>query len=242
MVLCWIRSRLIWMVWLATPCARWSVAKGGSQRTPSGLALACAVATCAVVECCAASSVRYCIENPWSSGLWSWKRLRRLLDAHHVAWLHWDQCCFDAGWKKPTCIATTAPGGVDFLCPGHRQHVRLQGTVTVGTAALWRTSFASAYPAALCRHVAAWFWSIKPLDAEAPSSEAGPDIWWRSSLEATCPAGAADAKFVELAELPPKPCLGWEGAARQRVGFEVGVEWAILRQICRRNQSAKSCP
>ena len=79
-ILDWILSGRLWAVVLGTPCTRWSTARhGGKNSATDKKGLACAHFMLKVLRACRAAGVYAIIENPWSTGLWSWGPFKREL-------------------------------------------------------------------------------------------------------------------------------------------------------------------
>ena len=143
-------------------------------------------------------------------------------------------CAYGAAWKKPTGLCSNLPNFASAVrrCPGCKRHVILQGSVFVeGVGWRWRTSYAAAYPPALCRAVARVLG-----DAAPPSAYSGPGEpllapAWEDELRRAAGAGeAGPSAAVALPSLPRRATLGWEGASRSWDGPELGEELRILRE------------
>ena len=65
----WATGRRLWFVHFGTPCAPWSVARGGKKRPADAAALRCARVTLRLLELCVKHGVHLSLENPVSSGL-----------------------------------------------------------------------------------------------------------------------------------------------------------------------------
>ena len=230
----WIKSGLIWAVALGTPCTRWSSAR---RCEPAGRTdkdgLECARFTVRVLQECFTHNVFVVLENPWASGLWSWQPLRRQLNRLGCELHEAHLCAYGAAWKKPTGLSSNVPGfgAAVRRCPGCRQHVVLQGSVFVeGIGWRWRTSYAAAYPPALCRAVAGVLGDAAPPSAYCRPGEPLLAAAWEGELRRA--AGAAEpgpGAAVALPVLPRRATLGWEGASRSWDGPELGEELGILR-------------
>ena len=231
----WIRRGKIWALCLGTPCTRWTTAnttgrKGGSA---DAAGLQCAWATVELLRACAACGVVVVIENPWYSRLWSWpplvRQLKRLGSRAHLVHM----CAHGCAWLKPTCVHTNLPDShlIEKRCPGHRRHVRLQGTIkhpTMGNK--WRTHFASAYPAGMCRDVAQVLGRAAPPTAWRPEHEPVLHAYWQERLEAAA-GGDQRARTVSLPAPRRRPILGWEGSTGFWDGLPLRVELDILAEI-----------
>eukprot|EP00959_Pyramimonas_sp_CCMP1952_P031729 665704-Pyramimonas_sp.AAC.1 len=68
-VIGWIRSGAIWLMHLATPCTRWSIARSSGTAEPAG-GLAAARFTVRLIQECRRSGVHFTLENPQRSRLW----------------------------------------------------------------------------------------------------------------------------------------------------------------------------
>ena len=230
----WIKSGLVWAVALGTPCTRWSTAR---RSEPSGQTekdgLECARFTVRILHECFVHNVYVVLENPLSSGLWGWQPLQRQLRRLGCERYEVHMCAYGAAWKKPTGLCSNLPNFADAVrrCPGCQQHVILQGSVFVeGIGWRWRTSYAAAYPPALCRAVARVLGDSAPPSAFCRPNEqllapAWEDELWRAAGGAE--AGPGDA--VALPLLPRRATLGWERASRSWDGVDLGKELGILR-------------
>ena len=234
-VLAWIKQGRIWLVMFGTPCTSWSLANSqGASSERKALGLACARATVRLLRACRLHGVRIMLENPWSSQLWRWRPLARELARAGAAVLRFDMCCYGAAWRKPTGLATNVGtlGTLARCCPGHSEHVVLQGTVrhpTLGTR--WRTHFAAAYPPGLARAVGRGLCAAAPRSAWRNQGEPVLHPWWQRRLAAA--RGCAASGGVALPPLPASASLGWEGATGQWGGLPLDRELRILRGIRR---------
>ncbi len=106
-----IRSKGVWCVHMALPCAGWGKAcRGKPSDAPPGLACAraCVRILLVVREC----SIFFSIENPRASELWSWGPLVKELqkfDAATVDHLDTDYCTHGTPYRKSTRFVTNLP-------------------------------------------------------------------------------------------------------------------------------------
>ena len=127
----WIRSGAVWLMHLATPCARWSIARSSGASDPVG-GLAAAQATVRLIQECRRAGVHFTLENPQRSRLWTWAPLAKELQAASAQVVDLCQCRFGTPFKKPTRLVVSHPGfavlGRDCRCTlrGHqlRHHRR----------------------------------------------------------------------------------------------------------------------
>ena len=77
----WIVTVKLWCIWFGTPCTWKSVARttGSTDAQNMKQGEACARAAIRLIECVHRHGVHYIIENPQSSGLWSWPPMQRCL-------------------------------------------------------------------------------------------------------------------------------------------------------------------
>ena len=228
-VVSWLAAGLIWVLWLAPPCTSWSPTKVGNGPAPD--AETCGAALVRLLRAARRYGVPVVVENPQASRLWQWPPLSRELVASRCEFVTVDMCCFDAAWRKPTKLCGNLAGlsGLACRCPGHAEHVRLQGTVEHGGVKLWRTSFAAAYPHRLGRAVAELFSYAAGPAAWARPGEVGPDSRWSRHLAAA--SHAPDPGALVLERLGRRTYLGWEGSTGHWDGQPVDAECRVLRDI-----------
>ncbi len=230
MLVAWILSGAVWALVLAPPCTLWSRARGPPGLP--GLVDPCALVLLRLLRAAKRAGVYVVVENPAASRLWAWPPLRKALAAMRADHAVLDMCCFDAAWRKPTRLSGTLPGlwTMAGRCPGHRRHVRLQGTVEHQGKRLWRTKFAAAYPPRFCRALAATLGHAAPSSGWARWNEAQPEHKWERSLAAAVNVPAPSGP-VAAPRLAKRTVLGWEGSREQWGGEAVHVECRILREI-----------
>jgi len=173
----WIRSGVVWAVWLGTPCTTWSVAHTtpvvrsaaypwGIPGLPSKHAEAVSTGnktarfTAQIIKVCQAHNVPVCLENPASSRLWKCPAIAGLLplasDCVRSAY-----CQFGAPWRKITQVAGWNVGSLapmNKLCRGQkgvcsrtgRPHLQLNGR---SNGVSW-TKIAEPYPGPWARQMA----------------------------------------------------------------------------------------
>jgi len=239
----WIREGLVWCVVMGTPCTPWSRARAtGSAASPSHhAALACAHMSRRLLRLCRLHGVHVVVENPRSSGLWTWRPFARELSLLKAAFVDLHMCAYDAAWLKPTRLAGTLPGlsRMARRCPGGVKHVVLQGLVTAPDGKQrWRTSFAAAYPAAFSKHLAALLAESAPPASRRPPAEPRLLEWWERRL-AKVTATETPSKLVAIANPSSRPRLGWEGSRKFWCGECVSKELEILKRHCRANRRAR---
>ena len=158
LVLRWIRSGTIGFIHLGTPCTIWSRARHGVSNSAKNLAkeavgLELALFSCEVI-------VKYSLENPASSRLFSFEPLIRALrtgDLYHVSF---DMCSYGEPFKKETKIVTSCQElqRLEKHCQHRRHSVWLKGQIKVKEQGREkfrnRTTLAGAYPTSLCESFA----------------------------------------------------------------------------------------
>ena len=229
-ILDWILSGRLWAVALGTPCTRWSTARHSARNSSTDKkGLACAHFMLKVLRACRAAGAYVIIENPWSSGLWAWKPLKLELKKSKIFLGRVDQCVFGAAWRKPTGLAANLPGWpVCLTCPGHTDHVQLQGTVNHPVHGnKWRTSYASAYPPGLCAWLARCLGNAAPRHAWRQRLDLELSTTWERELAKSC--GVSVGRYVVLPPVEQHAKLGWEGATGQWSGRSLADELRILR-------------
>ena len=171
-VLSWLRRGLVKGVWLAPPCATWSIARypalrsrthllgkpeamcDGRNRHAAMLGNATMRAAQRVAEECLRLGVACIIENPRSSYAWALRRWRLLAGKCDVQCVVTDFCAYGTPWRKRAqlmCIHVDNAAKLGNLCRGRhglcgfsgRPHVQLRGGQ--------RTRVAEQYPAGLCK-------------------------------------------------------------------------------------------
>ena len=231
----WIRSGRIWLLCLAPVCTTWSTTQTRGHRSTSASPAPTAVATVRLLRAARLEGIHVWIENPLHSRLWKWGPLSRELRLRGTTFHRLHYCTLGCAWKKATGISTSLPGSdiFDRQCPGHRAHVRLQGTVTVpGLGTRWRTSFASAYPRGLGILLRTVCRRAFPEGAHRASGEPRLHPGWAASLEAHR-LPSHQGRRVEVTQCPAWPDLGWEGATSQWGGRVLQDERRILADIQR---------
>ena len=159
----WIVSKKLWCIWFGTPCTWKSVARTtrnvNAQNMKQGEA--CARATIRLIECAHRHGVHYIIENPQSSGLWSWPPMQRRLRRTGAVRVSRPFCFDGTPYQKYTSLCGTVPNlcTLEAKCRCSLPHEHLQGMVLMpqpGTKPkwVWKTTLAGRYPPALCRRVA----------------------------------------------------------------------------------------
>jgi hypothetical protein len=239
----WVRDGRVWCVVMGTPCTPWSRARTtGSADSPSHLvALKCAHFSRRLLRLCRECGVHVIVENPRSSGLWGWRPFARELKRLRASTVDLHMCAFDAAWFKPTRLCGTVPG-LELMgrrCPGGVKHVVLQGLVEDASGKKrWRTSFASAYPAAFSRCLAGVLAAVAPKGALRRATEPALSTWWERRL---CRASKQPdpVRCVEVSRLPRKPYLGWESSRSHWCGQAVPEELEVLRAHCRANHATR---
>ena len=91
-ILRWLQMGDIWLVFLGTPCTRWSQARGGRAGAGDPAGLACAQFTLRVLRLCEEVKIHFTIENPVSSKLWTWPPLCRQLRRMSTVTVRVDLC------------------------------------------------------------------------------------------------------------------------------------------------------
>lgn len=166
-VLGWIRPGRVSVVWVATPCSAFSVARRGIRNYPAAIekdaeAASHAWFTAELVFECLRSQVAFVIENPASSRLWQLPPLRHALGSSRegeVKSVLFDACQYGSPWKKPTQLVGALPGieRLGARCDGHHDHERLRGKAKVGrggsSSCVSRTSLGAAYSPLLANAV-----------------------------------------------------------------------------------------
>jgi len=239
----WLHQGRVWALCLGTPCTRWTTAnttsRSGGETDRAGMQ--CAWFTVEMLRICRKLGIYVLLENPWSSGLWRWEPLRRELRRLGSVGQLVHMCAHGCAWKKPTCLHTNLPGSerLQRTCPGHKEHVRLQGTVLhPQLGRKWRTWFASAYPAGMCRDVAAVLCDAAPKAAWRQPGEPLIDGRWQRCLETAVGKDSASGR-VYLPPEQPVAKLGWEGSTGFWDGRPLLDELRVLNDIQKFN---RSCP
>ncbi|CAK0792870.1 unnamed protein product, partial [Prorocentrum cordatum] len=187
----WIRSGAIWLMHLATPCARWSVARSSSTSEPAG-GLAAARFTVRRIQECRAGA-HFTLENPRRSRLWTWRPLARALKPAGAILVDLCQCRFGTPFQKPTGFAASHPlfATLRRECRCQRRCEVLQGKVFVKGRWGWKTSLAAAYPPSLCRAYADVAQHLAPAAAARPGGDAELERRWERQLAAACGTGCS---------------------------------------------------
>ncbi|CAK0836017.1 unnamed protein product, partial [Prorocentrum cordatum] len=102
-VIGWIRSGVVWLMHLATPCARWSIARSSGAADPV-VGLVAARFTARLIQECRRAGVNFTLENPRRSRLWTWRPLARALRSAASTLVDLCQRRFGAPFQKPTRI------------------------------------------------------------------------------------------------------------------------------------------
>ena len=218
----WVKSGLIWGIWLGTPCSRWSVARtaGRAGTKVDVCGLACAHFTRRIVDLCLKMSIPFAIENPRSSGLWTWPPLRRLLSRSCVQTADFPMCRYGACYLKPTRLMGTLPDleSLGGGCTCQLPHEHLQGMAVFEDSSgkrtsIWKTSLAGRYPPLLCRAAARLISRAAPASGWRSGDEPPIARSWRRRL------GAAIAALPPEPEPPPPRCprafqCDWDSAVR----------------------------
>ena len=172
----WIRSGVVWAVWLGTPCTTWSVAyttpvvrstdhPWGVPGLPSKHAQAVSIGnqtarfTAHIIKTCCAHNIPVCLENPASSRLWKCPALACLLPSASDC-IRSAYCQFGTPWRKITQVAGWSVGSLAPMskqCHGQkgvcsktgRPHKQLNGR---SNGISW-TKIAEPYPKPLCAHL-----------------------------------------------------------------------------------------
>ena len=168
----WIVQRQVWFVHFGTPCTHWSVSTPSDSRgrhAPAGLTAA--RKTLSLIKLCRRYHVRWSIENPQSSRLWSWPPLQQYLASIPSSRVLIHYCQYGCRYQKPTLLLTDLEEltSLAATCKGGHMHEHLQGTVRLQSGPdagrrFWKTTLAGKYPPELCRR-----WA-QVLGATAPRS------------------------------------------------------------------------
>ena len=171
-VLSWLRRGLVQGVWLAPPCATWSVARypalrsrthllgkpeamgDSSNRQAVMLGNATMRAAQRVAEECLRLGISCIIENPRSSHAWALRRWRLLAGKRDVQCVVTDFCAYGTPWRKRTqlmCIHVDNAATLGNLCCGRHGLCSFSGRPHVQLRGGQRTRVAEQYPARLCR-------------------------------------------------------------------------------------------
>ncbi|CAK0812001.1 unnamed protein product, partial [Prorocentrum cordatum] len=212
-VIGWIRSGAIWLMHLATPCTRWSIARSSGTAEPAG-GLAAARFTVRLIQECRRSGVHFTLENPQRSRLWTWRPLARALRASASTFVDLCQCRFGTPFQKPTRLAASHPlfASLARECRCRRRCEVLQGKVLVRGRWEWKTSLAAAYPPSLCRAYASAAQLLAPPAAARPDGEAYLERRWERQLASAC---GCSSVAVDAPRCPLRYRLPWHGCQRR---------------------------
>ena len=197
----WIRSGKLWYIHFGTPCTAWSVTTASTSKPKhEALGLTAIRVTLRLVAECFRHNVFWTLENPWSSGMFRYAPVARLLRRPSVAHAYIDMCEYQAHYKKPTAVIGTLPELhlLSRSCLGGHVHDILQGTVHVGGHKVWRTSLAAAYPPALCRRWAGLALEAAPASAWRPPGDNGhADLCrWEACVASTASCTGPVGQFI----------------------------------------------
>ena len=183
-VLALVRTGKVWAVHLGTPCSAWSIARRGvtnhvKARNKELISVELALFSSELVVECSRCGVRWSIENPSSSKLWSFEPISKLLALPGARFFHFNMCRYGVNHLKPTSLLTdiSALEPLSKRCNHAKRHVPLAGSARVigpDGRPHWvsATAAAAAYPLDLCKQ-----WS-RLLRDEAPVGASGPQPVW----------------------------------------------------------------
>ncbi|CAK0843092.1 unnamed protein product [Prorocentrum cordatum] len=186
----WIRSGAVWLMRLATPCTRWSVARSSGTAEPAG-GSAAARFTVRQIQECRRAGVHFTLENPQRSRLWTRRPLARALRSAGATLVDLCQRRFGTPFQNPTRFAAPHPlfTTLHRECKCRRHCEVLQGKVFVRGRWEWKTSLAAAYPPGLCRAYAGVAQHLAPAAAARPDGEA--ELERRRERQLAVPAALA---------------------------------------------------
>jgi len=206
-----------WYIHLGTPCTIWSRArhhirneKRARDRELVGVQLA--IFSARLIRKALALGVKFSLENPWSSRLWSFKPIQDLIRDPRCFLVVFDSCVYGTGHKKPTAILTNIEQlhGLGRRCDGSHHHIPLRGSWRVYKAGRWvrenRTATAGAYSRQLTAR-----WALLAASA-APPSATGTSA--NEVKEFVKQLEAAESKS-ELGEIWPKATTSLEAVTKQ---------------------------
>ena len=169
----WIVQRQAWCCHFGTPCTHWSTATpADAKEKHASSGRTAAARTFTLLKLCTRYNIRWSLENPQSSRLWSWPPPAAFLAKVGATRVLVHYCQYHCRYLKPTVIMTDMArlASLGALCPGHHQHEILQGPVSVKTGSgavrsVWKTKLAGRYPPELCRQWAAILREVAPRSA-----------------------------------------------------------------------------
>ena len=161
----WIARRQVWWIHLAIPCTRWSQARtSAAPLSADKKAMDLYQATISLISAAGRANIYISIENPWTSKLWQWDPLAKLMHDFGLTRYRTDMCVWGAPFRKVTCFATNfhqLGNSIAKTCSCTIPHIRLQGMLLQPKPGspgrfqnVWATHFASCYPPDLCRQLA----------------------------------------------------------------------------------------
>ena len=191
-----IRAKKVWYVHMGTPCSVWSIARRGinnlqKARTLEVLGVDFALFTSEVVRECFRCGLKFTVENPATSKIWSFDPIAHLAALPGVFHIDFDMCEFHVNHKKPTRLLTNMISlkSLSKRCSHARSHPALKGSATTK---------AGAYPPELCRQ-----WAVLAA-AECPDAGFGDrstwDATWLETLEKL--VRRRDQLFIPSSVLP----------------------------------------
>lgn len=219
----WCESGRVWCIWFGTPCSRWSVARTtGMPRAPADVGgLKCARVTCQLIRLCMSRNIRYVVENPRSSRLWTWSPFAALLRRSKAVTAVFPMCHYGTPYQKFTRLSGTLFGleSLNALCTCCVPHEQLQGLAKFcepsgKTYSVWKTSLAGKYPPGLCRALAQLLAASAPANAFRAYAEAPISRCWRNDLGA---AVAAPPSHLAPPGCPKRFRCEWDDA----IGFSM---------------------
>lgn len=240
-VLSWLLSGRVAGIFMAPPCTPWSTARTAGRPPPvADKGFACARFARRVVMACAGKNVPFIIENPHSSRLWRWGPMRTALQRAGATECMTHLYAFVAAWVKPTCVAESCSSlsSLARRCPGHPEHVRLEGKVYFSDgASAFRTSFAAHYPPAFADAVPAVLVDSGGNKTKRDTGEPRLYTWWEEQL-ADGARVAPPPRFLAATAPARTARLGWEHGTRRWLGRPVDRVIYILDSIKAANQRA----
>jgi hypothetical protein len=237
----WILSGRVWCLWFGTPCTWKSVARttGAPDAHNMKQGEACARATIRLIECAHRHGVHYVIENPKSSGLWTWSPMQRCLSRTGSVCISRPFCSDGTSYQKYTSLRGTLPDlcTLEDTCHCTLPHEHLQGLVLMPQPGskpkwIWKTTLAGRYPPALCRRVANLLAACAPDGGWRAVGEPVLAPVWLKDLGAAINRGPVASPEPKC----PRRCCGeWAGALDYRL--EDGSRLRRAAAISRRSQA-----
>ena len=156
---------------MGTPCVVWSRERHNIQnhrkaRARERVGVQLAAFSARIAGLCLDLGIRFSIENPRSSLLWSFAPIRQLLGDSRVYFVTYDNCQYGACCKKPTALLTNLQSlsSLSQHCDQSHRHEVLRGSWRVKREGRWvtenRTATAGSYTVALA---SAWAKALQKI-------------------------------------------------------------------------------